>query len=287
LVVGSVIGTLKKAVVRSDLNILLFAQGQTQSLEETLNQLGGLDERLPLLIQLPGISLIAGLSILAAIGDISRFPSSKKLVSYAGLGSRVHESGADHPSWQNYQVRTAQFTLYPGRSHTNRRQHPPALAERVEAPWTSPGAQQSHRRHCPQAPHRSLVALANQVADRFSEPERIAHKLLKHAYRLGQANRTPDQSTGAYVRVQLDRLKIGKNLQKPEQGAHLNRSMSHTQTGVRRTLFPKAGTREKRWLIQNMACYFLMEQGDSHDPGAINRAKNQRNLAFEIWIRLI
>jgi transposase len=36
---------------------------------------------------------ITALTILAAIGDISRFPSSKQLVGYAGLGSRVHDSG--------------------------------------------------------------------------------------------------------------------------------------------------------------------------------------------------
>ena len=58
--------------------------------------------------------------------------------------------------------------------------------------------------------------------------------------------------------------------------------MAHTETGVSRTLYPKVGTREKRWLIQNMACYFPIEQGGSHAPGAINHAKNQRNLAFEI-----
>jgi hypothetical protein len=58
--------------------------------------------------------------------------------------------------------------------------------------------------------------------------------------------------------------------------------MSHTETGVRRTLLSEVGMREKRWLIQNMACYFLKEQGGSDATGAINHAKNQRNLAFEI-----
>jgi hypothetical protein len=57
--------------------------------------------------------------------------------------------------------------------------------------------------------------------------------------------------------------------------------MAHTETGVRRTLFSKMGMREKRWLIKNMACYSPREQGGSHAPGAINHAKNQRNLAFE------
>jgi transposase len=34
--------------------------------------------------------------VLAAIGDITRFPSAKHLVGYAGLGASVHESGETH-----------------------------------------------------------------------------------------------------------------------------------------------------------------------------------------------
>ena len=45
------------------------------------------------LIQLPGIGLYTGMTILAAIGDIQRFPSAKKLVGYSGLGARVRASG--------------------------------------------------------------------------------------------------------------------------------------------------------------------------------------------------
>ncbi len=37
--------------------------------------------------------MINALTILGAIGEITRFPSPKKLVSYAGLGGQVHDSG--------------------------------------------------------------------------------------------------------------------------------------------------------------------------------------------------
>jgi transposase len=53
-------------------------------------------EQLPYLIQLPGIGVITGLVVLSAIGDISRFPSAKKLVGYAGLGASVHASGQSY-----------------------------------------------------------------------------------------------------------------------------------------------------------------------------------------------
>jgi transposase len=50
-------------------------------------------EQVPYLIQLPGIGILTAMTILAAVGEINRFPSSKKLVGYAGLGARVYSSG--------------------------------------------------------------------------------------------------------------------------------------------------------------------------------------------------
>lgn len=50
-------------------------------------------DELTFLIQLPGIGLYTGMTILAAIGDIQRFPSPRKLVGYAGLGARVRATG--------------------------------------------------------------------------------------------------------------------------------------------------------------------------------------------------
>jgi transposase len=47
----------------------------------------------PFLMQLPGFAVVTSLTLLAAIGDITRFPSAKKLVGYSGLGASVHASG--------------------------------------------------------------------------------------------------------------------------------------------------------------------------------------------------
>lgn len=46
-----------------------------------------------LLCTLPGIGYYTALLLLAEIGDVSRFPSPKHLVSYAGLAPTVHASG--------------------------------------------------------------------------------------------------------------------------------------------------------------------------------------------------
>jgi transposase len=45
------------------------------------------------LCKLPGIGHYTALLLLAEIGDVSRFPSPKHLVSYAGLAPTVHASG--------------------------------------------------------------------------------------------------------------------------------------------------------------------------------------------------
>ena len=41
----------------------------------------------------PGVNVIVGASFLAAIGDIGRFKSARKLVGYLGLDPRVSQSG--------------------------------------------------------------------------------------------------------------------------------------------------------------------------------------------------
>lgn len=67
-----------------------------QETEDTIAQLSVSDdwhEDMTFLIQLPGIGLYTGMTILAAIGDITRFPSPRKLSGYAGLGARVRATG--------------------------------------------------------------------------------------------------------------------------------------------------------------------------------------------------
>jgi hypothetical protein len=51
---------------------------------------------MPYLMQLPGLGLITALTVLAAIGDVTRFETARQLVGYAGLGARVHDSGMTH-----------------------------------------------------------------------------------------------------------------------------------------------------------------------------------------------
>ena len=65
------------------------------------------DERAVLLVQLPGIGLITAMTLLAAIGDITRFPTAKHLVGYAGLGRARARQRPDPSQRPDHQGRPA------------------------------------------------------------------------------------------------------------------------------------------------------------------------------------
>ena len=55
---------------------------------------GGADHPyVPVLLTVPGIGWVLAFTIAAEIGDVTRFPSPKKLCGYTGLCPRVHQSG--------------------------------------------------------------------------------------------------------------------------------------------------------------------------------------------------
>lgn len=47
------------------------------------------------LLTIPGIDVTTAVTLMAAIGDVSRFPSSRHLVGYLGLHPRVRQSGSE------------------------------------------------------------------------------------------------------------------------------------------------------------------------------------------------
>ncbi|WP_282611295.1 IS110 family transposase [Pelagibius sp. Alg239-R121] len=98
-------------------------------LDRLANELAQIDKSLALtalqeprvkrLMTITGVNVTVALSIVAAIGDIARFPSPEKLVSYFGLNPRVRQSG-DKPAYHGRITKQ-------GRSH--------ARSMLVEAAW--------------------------------------------------------------------------------------------------------------------------------------------------------
>ena len=66
---------------------------QLAPLERELRPLARSDERARLLMTIPGVAELLGLTIASEIGDIARFPTAGKLVGYSGLTPRIKQSG--------------------------------------------------------------------------------------------------------------------------------------------------------------------------------------------------
>lgn len=62
-------------------------------LERELRPIARADPRVQLLVTIPGIGDLLGLTIASEIGDISLFATARKLVGYSGLTPRVYQSG--------------------------------------------------------------------------------------------------------------------------------------------------------------------------------------------------
>lgn len=77
--------------MKHDLAMLKQGEEQLAEIEAELNRLSASEPwaAMPYLLQLPGLGLIGALTVLAAMGDVTRFESAKKLVGYAGLGART------------------------------------------------------------------------------------------------------------------------------------------------------------------------------------------------------
>src|SRR5262249_54819338 len=91
--------TLERLRVQQDLTILQTVERLIARVDTEWSRLSTQEpwkELMPFLMHLPGFAVVTSMALLAAIGDITRFPSAKKLVGYSGLGASVHASGQTH-----------------------------------------------------------------------------------------------------------------------------------------------------------------------------------------------
>jgi transposase len=208
--------TSEKLRLRQDWTIIEHLTGLIEQVEVELTHLSVSSDwadQVPFLIQLPGIGLLTAMTILSAIGDISRFPSAKKLVGYAGLGGRIHASGTVH--------HTGSITKQ------GRKELRSAL---VEAAWITIKHHpywlaQFQRLEHKKGPKKAIVAIARkllvviwnvltaQAADRRAEAALVAKYLMNWASQHRLSNQHLGIRRPVFVRQQLDRLGLGQDLQ--------------------------------------------------------------------------
>ncbi len=165
------------------------------------------------LMQLPGFGIITGMTVLAAIGDISRFPSFKKLSGYSGLVPGVEQSGTKN--------RGKRITKEGRRDLRWAMVEVAQRAVKSDPLWERRFQELNHRMHRNQA----IVAIARRMLElvwivltrkepyrHFSE-ERIAYKYLTWSWQLNETARQ-GLTRQQFARYYLMRLGIGGELEK-------------------------------------------------------------------------
>ncbi len=200
--------------LKHDLATLQQVESQLAEVELELNRLSTTEPwagAMPYLMQLPGLGLITAMTVLAAVGDVTRFETAKKLVGYAGLGASVHDSGLTH--------RTGRITK------TGRRDLRCVLVEAAWAAverhpyWKAEFARLVRRMDENKAvvavARRLLVAiwhvLTERAADRHAQPEMVATKLMRWSWELTDEERG-GLTTRQFIRLQLMKLQLGEDL---------------------------------------------------------------------------
>jgi len=219
---GLPLNPTQKLQMRHDLEGLTHLHTQLQEIDDELRRLSTSApwaEHVTYLMQLPGIGLIHAMTLLAAIGEVTRFTHAKQLVGYSGLGAGVHDSGQTH--------RNGHITKE-GRRDLRRVMVEAAwIAVETHPHWKAEFAHLTH--HLPK--HKAIVAIARKLlvvvwhvlseraADRHADPDMVAFKLMTWCWKL-----TPEQRGGLttrqacpersrrVVRYHLLRLQLGDEL---------------------------------------------------------------------------
>jgi transposase len=88
------LGAEEREMVEACLRHLDFLDREIALLDAVIARRVLASEEMLRLLQLPGVSATTAATLMAAIGDISRFPSARHLVGYLGLNPRVRQSGS-------------------------------------------------------------------------------------------------------------------------------------------------------------------------------------------------
>lgn len=213
---------LEKLLVTQDLQLLdavapLIEQVEQQLCLESVKEPWA--AQLPYLVQQSGLGVLTAMILVAAIGDIHRFSHASKLVGYAGLGARVHDSADTHHGG--------------GITKQGRRDLRAAM---VEAAWVAvihntywKARFEYLGRHL--SKEKAIVAIARQMLvvvwhvwhdgepDQHTDAVAVARKMMTWAEQGGKSMH-PDLTATQFVRLQLDRLGIGQDLTRLHYGSH-------------------------------------------------------------------
>jgi transposase len=85
----------EREMVEACLRQIDFLDQEIAAVDRLLAELALASPETRRLMTLPGVSSVTAAALLAAIGDVSRFPTARHLVSYLGIDPRVRQSGSE------------------------------------------------------------------------------------------------------------------------------------------------------------------------------------------------
>lgn len=211
------LGKLERMNLQSDLETLHFAEQQEERVEKEMTMIAAEDENIGRLMHISGFGVITAVTVFAAIGEIGRFSEPKKLVGYAGLGARVHDSGMT--------TRTGKITKAGRRDLRVALVEAAHIAAQYHPHWKAELARLQPRLGY----NKAIVAIARKLLitvwyvlqgkrDKFAEPQAVAQKMLKFAYTIGKTNRN-GKTAAQFARERLDGLQMGEELSSIRWGA--------------------------------------------------------------------
>jgi transposase len=208
------VSPVEKILLRHYLDILDHLKpliGQLDAQIASLSDSPAWRDPMTFTLQVPGFGVTLGLTVLAAIGDISRFESPKKLVGYSGLGSSVHAFGQT--------FRQGRITKSGYRDLRTALIEAAWAAVNFDPYWKSEFDRLSQRLVTGKAivaiARRLLVVLWHVLSNRRSyrhiSDEKIASKMLLWGQKVRKHNRQAAASR-LFIRQRLMTLGVGKYL---------------------------------------------------------------------------
>jgi transposase len=202
----------EREMVEGCLRHLDFLDQELAALDRSVSRRVLASEEMLRLLQLPGVSAVTAATLMAAIGDISRFPTPRHLVGYLGLNPRVRQSGvgpAKHGRISKHGPGHVRAVLVEAAWVASRSAGP------LRAFWQRIAARRGAN-IATVAVARKLVVLAWQLLTKgedyaFKRPAALAEKLRTLELSAG-AERRQGRRQGARVRVSAERRKLDKQL---------------------------------------------------------------------------
>lgn len=230
----------QKLLVKQEMQILATLEPLIKEVEAQLTRLSNEPKwakECVGLIALPGIQVITAMTILAAIGDIKRFATSKRLVGYSGLGASIYSSGDV--------CNTGSITK------EGRKELRTALVEAAHNAINQPGHWQDEFKRLSSrlGKNKAMVAIARKMlvviwhvltkeeAEHQANQVQVARKMLNWAYKLRRDGRRGVRGK-EFARVRLEQLGLETELGeftyngKPFSLAPPARPLGPTETGV-------------------------------------------------------